>query len=229
MSIISKTLGFGSKVVRLATEGAFQHSGKAVNPILQKAQETFGDVLLKGVRGDVAVLSRGISSDAQTIFARIGKDGTLHPLKTRVLCKPFELGDGTLLRRRLDYSMTKTLDGQQVQKTIRNDRLYNHHWLTNKSRLVEYDAPNVINGHFTDGLPYTSRAVYDIENGKFYKTIESTSHSNPRKGGVSGTLTYENGHLTPQITERWSYNPNLRGDDIRRIVGTAGFLNPKFM
>ena len=228
MSIISKTLGLGAKVVRPVADEAVQQAGKVVDPILQKAQETFGDVLLKGVRGDIAVLSRGMSSDAPTIFARIGKDGSLQPLKTRVLCKPVELGDGTLLRRRLDYSMTNTLDGQQVQKTIFNDRLYNRGGLAKKSRLVAYDAPNACNGHYTNRLPYTSHTEYDIVNGKFYKTIESTSRPT-RRGGVSGTLTYENGHLTPQITERWSYNPNLRGDDIRRKVGTAGFLNPNFM
>ena len=229
MSIISKTLGLGAKVVRPVADEAVQQAGKVVDPILQKAQETFGDVLLKGVRGDIAVLSRGMSSDAPTIFARIGKDGSLQPLKTRLLCKPVELGDGTLLRRRLDYSMTKTLDGQQVQKTIFSDRLYNRGELAKKSRRVVYDAPNACNGHYTSTLPYGSNTEYDIANGKFYKYIEATSHSNPRKGGVSGTLTYENGHLTPQITERWSYNPNLQGDDIRRKVGTAGFLNPKFM
>lgn len=214
MGIISKTLGLGAKVVRPVAEEAVQQAVKVVNPILQKAQETFGSVLLKGVRGDIAVLSRGI--DAPTIFARIGKDGALQPLKTKVLCKPVKLENGNLWRRRLDYSMTKTLDGQQVQKTIFNDRLYNRGGLVKKSRVVAYDAPNIVNGHHTERLPYTSREEYDIANGKFYKHIFATSRPN-RTAGVSGTLTYKNEHLTPQITKRWSFKPYL---------GTAGLLNP---
>lgn len=228
MGIISKTLGLGAKVVRPVADAAVQQAGKVVNPILEKAQETFG-YTLKGIRGNIAISCPDSPFGSSiTIFSRLGKDGKFHALKERILYHPYLLEDGQIVRRRLDFSLTNALDGQQVQKTIRSDRLYNQDGLTMKMRDVSYHAPNPFNGNYTEAIQGGCREKYDIVNGKFYKTIESTSRPT-RKGGVSGTLTYENGHLTPQITERWSYNPNLRGDDIRRIVGTAGFLNPKFM
>ena len=82
--------------------------------------------------GDIAVIRRGTATNSQTIFARIGKCGELHTLKTKTLYKPYKLDNGNVLRRRIDTSMTKTLDGQDVQKTIRNNRLYNQDGLAKK-------------------------------------------------------------------------------------------------
>lgn len=226
MSIVTQVLGIGAKCARPVL--AEVPVKKMVNPILQKAQEAYGNVVLKGVRGDIAVLTRGTES-SPTIFARIGKDGTFHNLKERFLYKPFKLDDGRILRRRLDLSMTKTLDGQQVQKTVYNDRLYNLGKLINKEKKVVYDAPNACNGHYTERLPYIGRASYDISNGTYSKYIEATASPGRRIAGEKGSLLYKNGHLTIPKTEHWSYNPNLQGDDIRRKVGTAGFLDPKFM
>ena len=184
MGVFSKVFSLGEKAARPAT-GIVASPVKKFNPILKKAQETYGSVLLSGVRGDIAVIRRGRASDSPTIFARIGKDGELHTLKTKTIYKPYKLDNGNVLRRRIDTSMTKTLDGLDVQKTIRNDRLYNQDGLAKKERRVFYNVSNATNGHYTNGLPYNAVQKYDIQNGNYYKYIEATK--NPSR------LAYENG------------------------------------
>ena len=230
MSLISNVFKVAAKTARPVAAEVVPAAKNVVNPVLQqKAQETFGSVLLDGVRGDIAIIRTGITSDSPTIFARIGKDGTFETLKRRIVCKPSKLNDGSILRRRLDYSGTKTLDGEVVLKSIINDRWYNQGGLTYKIRRGSYDAQNAFNGNYTWRLPYTSRTEYDITNGTYNKYIEAASEKTHRIAGEQGSLSYENGHITISKIERWAHNQNLQGDDIRRTVGTAGFLNPKFM
>ena len=228
MSIISNVFKVAAKTARPAVAEVVPAAKKAVNPILQKAQEAYGSVILKGVRGDIAVLTRSGES-SPTIFARIGKDGTLQHLKERYVYKPFTFDNGITLRRRLDLSKTKTLDGQLVQKSVMNDRWYNQGGLTDRIRRVSYDAPNGFNGNYTARLPYNSRTEYDITNGTYKKYIEATEAPGVRIAVEKGPLIYENGHITIPKIERSSYNPNLRGDGIRRTVGNPEFFNPKLM
>lgn len=208
--------GFGAKAGQPAISEVAQKSSKVADLV----KDTFGNLaVLNGIRGDIAVIK---PSYGNTIFARIGKDFTLKPLKTKQICIPTKLSDGRIVRRRLDYSPVKTLDGQQVQKVVRTDRLYSHSELVNKSRVVNYNAPNAINGHYTNMLPYSSHAEYDISNGTYHLYKQSTSRP-IRSVGEKGTLAYKNGHLTTQRTERWVSNPNFQVNDIRGKIGNVGF------
>jgi len=226
MRIVSKILGAFVKTKKAVPAQVVERTEKAINSTFQKAQEAFGGTL-KGVRNDIAIYNCG----SQTVFARLGNDGLFHTLKSKQICKPAITEDGRLWRRRLDYSFTNTLNGENVRKTICNDRLYSKggRRLLLKDRRVWYDAQNAINGHYIHRLPVGSHAQYDIANGKYFKNIKATDRSG-RMAGEVGTLAYLNGRLSTIRTDLWSYNPALKvDDDIRRMVGTAGFLNPKFM
>lgn len=206
MKILSKILGAAVKAKNPVLPQVVGRTEKVASSTLQKAQEVFGGAL-KGVRNDIAIYDRG----SQTVFARLGNDGRFHNLKSKRICEPVITDDARLWCRRLDYSFTNTLDGQNVMKTICNDRLYNQtgQKLLLKERQVWYDAPNAINGHYTNRLPYYSHARYDVVNGKYFKNIDATNCSG-RMAQESGTLTYANGLLLTNRTHLWSHNPVLK-------------------